>query len=118
MRKDERNLKKHVLPKWAGANRDYRHIRRADAIELIEGIVADGKQTAANRVHALVSKILLFAVDADEIEANPLNRLRKRGKEGVGRRMLSLAEVPIFWPGIIHKPVSGSVSGSHSAWHS
>ena len=104
---DERNLKKHVLPKWA--KRDYRHIRRADAIELIEGIVADGKQTAANRVHALVSKIFSFAVDADEIEANPLNRLRKRGKEGVGRRMLSLAEVPIFWRGIIHKPVSERV---------
>jgi len=104
---DERNLKKHVLPKWT--KKDYRTLKRADAIELIEGIVADGKQTAANRVHALVSKIFSFAVDADLIDANPVSRLRKRGKENVRRRLLAPEEIPVFWRGIVQKPVSPSL---------
>ena len=57
-------------------------------------------------MHALVSKIFSFAVDADELDANPLSRLRKRGKENVGRRVLSGAEASMFWHGIICKPVS------------
>ena len=72
---DELNLNKHILPKWG--KRDYRRIRRADAIELIEGIVAAGTHTAANRVHALISKVFSFAVDADLLEANPVARLKR-----------------------------------------
>jgi integrase-like protein len=85
---DDRNLNKHVLPKWG--KRDYRKIRRADAIELIEDIVAAGKHTAANRVHALISKVFSFAVDADLLEANPVSRLQKRGKEEKGCALASL----------------------------
>src|SRR5262245_61543086 len=44
---DRRNLDVHILPKWG--KRDFRNIRRADVIELIEGIVSSGKHVAANR---------------------------------------------------------------------
>src|SRR6516225_8100887 len=60
---DRRNFALHVLPKWS--KRDFRTIRRADVIELIESIVSDGKHTTANRVHSLISKIFNFAVEAD-----------------------------------------------------
>jgi hypothetical protein len=66
---DRRNLALHVLPEWG--KRDFRNIRRADVIELIEGIVSTGKHVAANRVHSLVSKVFNFAVDADLLETNP-----------------------------------------------
>jgi Arm DNA-binding domain len=52
---DRRNLAVHVLPRWA--KRDFRAIRRADVIEVIESIVTAGKHAAGNRVHSLISKI-------------------------------------------------------------
>src|SRR5262249_36068837 len=76
---DQRNLDVHVLPKWG--KRPFASIHRADVIELIEGIIADGKPTAANRVHALISKVFSFAIDASLTELNPCARLKKRGVE-------------------------------------
>jgi integrase len=104
---DRRNLAVHVLPKWG--KRDFRTIRRADAIELIETIVGSGKHAAGNRVHALISKIFSFALDSDLIEANPVTRLRKRGIENIGRRVLSDAEIKTFWNGVVMPPVSRRV---------
>jgi len=104
---DRRNLKIHILPHWVA--RDYRNIKRADVIELIERIVSAGTHTAANRVHALVSKIFSFAVDADLRDDNPAARLRKRGVERVGRRVLSDHEIRLFWPAIVLRPVSRGV---------
>ena len=104
---DRRNLAVHVLPKWS--KRDFRTIRRADAIELIESIVGSGKHAAGNRVHALISKVFSFALDSDLIEANPVTRLRKRGIENVGRRVLSDAEIKTFWNGIVLPPISRRV---------
>jgi integrase len=105
---DRRNLRVHVLPKWG--KRDFRNIRRADVIELIESIVSAGKHAAANRVHSLISKIFNFAiVDADLLEASPAARLRKRGVENIGRRVLTDGEIRLFWHGIVLTPVSRSV---------
>jgi len=104
---DRRNLDVHVLPKWS--KRDFRTIRRADVIELIEAIVSAGKHAAGNRVHSLISKIFSFAIDADLLEANPAARLRKRGVEKVGRRLLSDDEIRVFWRGIVVSPISRPV---------
>ena len=76
---DERMLRKHVLPRWG--RRDFTLLGRADLIELVERIVANGKPIMANRVQALVSSIFSFAVDSDLVKANPFLRLRKRGAE-------------------------------------
>jgi integrase len=104
---DRRNLAVHVLPKWA--KRDFRAIRRADVIEVIESIVSAGKHAAGNRVHSLISKVFSFAIDADLLEANPAARLRKRGVEKVGRRVLDDTEIRTFWRGIVLPPVSRQV---------
>jgi len=53
---DRLNLNVHILPKWA--KRDFRTIRRADIIELIESIIGAGKHATANRVHTLISGIV------------------------------------------------------------
>ena len=96
---DRRNLEKHVLPLWGA--RPYASIRRADVIELVERLIAAGKPTLANRVQSLVSTVFSFALDADLIEAHPAHRLKKRGVENVGRRVLSDPEIRLFWSGII-----------------
>ena len=101
---DERNLRKHVLPKWAG--RTFAEIRRRDVIELVEGLVTDGKPTLANRVQSLISSVFSFAMDADLAEANPCHRLRKRGVERVGRRVLSDEEIRLFWSRIVEPPAT------------
>ena len=96
---DERNLRKHVLPRWQ--KRPYASIKRGDVIELVEGLVTAGTPTLANRVQSLVSTVFTFALDAGLVEFNPCHRLRKRGVENIGRRVLSDAEIKLFWNGIV-----------------
>ncbi|MFZ1190024.1 MAG: tyrosine-type recombinase/integrase [Pseudolabrys sp.] len=104
---DRLNLDVHILPKWA--KRDYRTIRRADIIELIESIIGAGKHATANRVHTLISGIFTFAIDAELLDANPAARLKKRGVEEPRRRILDDAEIVAFWEGIVLAPVSRPV---------
>jgi integrase len=100
--RDERNLNLHVLPKWK--ERDFRTIRRADVIELIEGLLSDGKPVLANRVQALVSVVFSFAVDSDLIDSNPCTRLRKRGEERARERVLTDPEIRLFWHKVVEPP--------------
>jgi integrase len=101
---DEANLKRHVLPKWK--SRSYASIGRADVIELVEGLVKAGKPVQANRIQSLISSVFSFAIDSALLSANPCSRLRKRGAERAGRRVLSDPEIQLFWDGIIEPPVS------------
>jgi integrase len=96
---DDRNLTKHVLPKWKNLN--YASIRRADAIELLEAIVNDGKPTLANRIQSLVSKVFSFGVNASLLETNPCYHLDRRGVERVRHRVLSDDEIRLFWRSIV-----------------
>jgi integrase len=101
---DERMLRKHLLPRWA--RRDFTLLGRADLIQLVESIIADGKPIMANRVQALVSSIFSFAVDASLVAANPFLRLRKRGVERAKTRILSDDEIRLFWAHTAKAPVS------------
>jgi len=48
-------------------------------------------------------------MDADLVAGNPCVRLRRRGVESIGRRVLSTEEIRQFWPKITQKPVSPRV---------
>ena len=62
----------------------------------------DGRQTRSGELGAsLVSGIFTFGMDAAVCGANPCHRLKKRGPEKVGRRVLSDAEIRSFWNGIV-----------------
>jgi integrase len=104
---DERNLNLHVLPKWK--DRAFDSIERAEVIELIESLITAGKPTLANRVHALISTVYGFAIDAGLTLINPCARLRKRGVERIGRRVLSDPEIHLFWPKVVHSPITRRV---------
>lgn len=93
--RDRELLKNHILPKWA--NRAYVAITRGDVIELVEGIVAAGTPTTANRVQSLISGIFSFAIDAGLLSSNPCTRLHKRGDEKPKDRVLSDDELRAFW---------------------
>ena len=97
--RDARNLELHVLPHWR--SRAASAIKRGDVIELVERLISDGKPTLANRIQSLVSSIFTFGMDAAVVEANPCHRLKKRGVENVGRRVLSDNEIRLFWSGIV-----------------
>jgi integrase len=101
---DDRALRLHVLPHWGA--RPFDSIGRGDVIALCERIVADGKPTQANRVHALISKVFSFAVDADLVAANPCARLKRRAKEVKGTRVLADDEIRLFWRRIGEAPNS------------
>lgn len=104
---DERNLKLHVNPRWG--KRRFDEIRKADVIELAEGLVKAGKPVLANRVQSLVSKIFSFAEDAGLVEVKPFARLKRRGTENVGTRVLDNDELRLFWERIVQKPVTRRV---------
>jgi integrase len=106
-KQDERNLRLHVLARWA--RRDYAGISRADVIALAEGLVTAGKPVLANRVQALVSSIFSFAADADLIPVNLCLQLRKRGQENAKTRTLSDEEIRTLWQRAVEPPISRPV---------
>src|SRR5262245_4293087 len=99
--RDARNLERHVLPHWR--SRAASAIKRGDVIELVEGLISAGKPTLANRIQSLVSSVFTFGMDAAVVETNPCHRLKKRGVENVGRRVLSDDEIQLFWLGIVDR---------------
>ena len=50
--------------------------------------------------------VLGFAVDSDLIDANPCTRLRKRGEERAGERVLTDPEIRLFWRKVTEPPAS------------
>jgi integrase len=104
---DDRRLKLHILPKWG--RRNYEKISRGDVIELIEELIAAGTPSLANSVHALVSSMFTFALDNGLVHGSPCARLKKRAAENIGRRVLKDAEIRLFWPKVLHAPVSRRV---------
>jgi integrase len=103
---NRRNLGKHVLPFWGDL--PFASIKRPVVIERLEEIIGAGHHSAANRIHALVSKIFSFAIEVGLLEAHPIAGLKKRGKERTKDRVLSDDELRLFWDRIVESPVSQS----------
>jgi integrase len=101
---DERILTVDVLPKWG--DRSVRDLTRRDVRALVDGVVDRGAPVLANRVLALVRKMLNFAVDHDWIEANPAARITKPTREVSRERVLSDDEIRRFWRVLEHFPTT------------
>jgi integrase len=71
----ERKLRVEVLPGW-GARR-VGEIRRADVLRLVEDARERGG-VCSNRTLALVRAVFQFAVDREELDANPALRIPRR----------------------------------------
>ena len=101
---DERLLDMDVLPKWG--DRSVRELTRRDVRALIDRVVDRGAPVLANRVLALVRKMLNFAVDEDWIEANPAARVKKPTPEVSRERVLTDDEIRRLWRVLEHFPTT------------
>ena len=96
VREDERKLKVEVLPRWG--MRMVAEIRRADVLRLIEEARERGG-VCSNRTLALVRGLFQFAVDREELDANPALRIPRRHlyTEEPRERVLSEDEIQALW---------------------
>jgi integrase len=107
---DERILNADVLPAWR--DKSVRDLTRGDVRALVED-VADRAPIMANRVLALVRKMLNFAVDHDWLEGNPAARVQKPAREVARERVLTDEELRRVWrvlsnpPSTTDKPAPG-----------
>lgn len=99
---DERILNVEVLPSWR--DRSVRDLTRRDVRALIER-KADKSPIMANRLLAVVRKMLNFAVDHDWLDANPAARVQKPAPENSRDRVLSADEIRRVWR-ILSRPPS------------
>jgi integrase len=94
-KQDERMLNQEPLPRWK--NVKLADLSRADVRSLIEGIVDRGAPIHANRMLALIRKIMNFAVEREWIEHSPCDHIKPMGKEVTRDRVLSHGEIRVFW---------------------
>ncbi|AMY10571.1 Prophage CP4-57 integrase [Luteitalea pratensis] len=91
---DERILTRDLLPTWRDV--PVRQLTRRTIREHLDAI-ADRAPVMANRVAALVSKILNFGVDREWLDANPAARLAKPTRERSRERVLTDNEIRALW---------------------
>jgi integrase len=101
---DERVLEADVLPTWGA--RSVRDLTRRDVRTLIDRVADRGAGVMANRVLALVRKMLNFAVDHDWLDANPAARVKKPTPEVSRERVLTNDEIRRIWRVLEHFPTT------------
>lgn len=101
---DKRLLDTDILPKWR--ERSVRDLTRRDVRALVDRVVDRGAPVLANRVLALVRKMLNFGVDNDWIDANPAARITKPTREVSRERVLTDDEIRRLWRMLEHFPTT------------
>lgn len=114
---EERILDVYVLPAWK--DRSVRALTRRDVRTLVEPIAERGAPVMANRVLAVVRRMLNFGVRRDWIEANPASLIAKPGRENSRDRVLSDEELRALWrllerfPATLEKQAPGRKRAKH-----
>lgn len=72
-------------------------IKRAEVIELLDGIVDRGSPVMANRVLAALRKLFNWSLERDLVEANPCDRVKPPAAEKSRDRVLSNDELRALW---------------------
>ena len=72
-------------------------IKRGDIVRVLDGIVANGTPTRANRALAAIKKLMNWCVDRDMLEASPVASLGPPAKETARDRVLSNDELRTIW---------------------
>lgn len=96
-RKTEQILNRDVVPAWGP--RPIGSISRADVLELLDGIMDQGKPYMANRVLGHVRTLFNWAVARGLVEASPVAGIRAPGREVKRDRVLTEAEMRAVWAG-------------------
>jgi integrase len=75
-------------------------ITKRDVLAVVDGIVARGAETGANRWLAYASKFFGWCAEREIIDAVPTDRVRKPKREEHRHRFLSDTEIPWVWRGL------------------
>jgi integrase len=94
-RETERVFRKDVLPHWAG--RKVQSITRRDVLDLLDTLVDRGLGTGVNRVLAAVRRFFNWCVERDIIATSPAAGVKPPAPETSRDRVLSDAEIRLFW---------------------
>jgi len=87
-----------VLRKFEGLyKKPINEIKRGDVVRVLDGIVAKGTPTRANRALAAIKKLMNWCVDRDMLEASPVATLRPPTKETARDRVLTNDELRTIW---------------------
>jgi len=81
-------------------------IRRADVRALLEAVVERGSPVTANRLLALVRKMLNIAIDLEWIDANPAGSMSKPAAEQSRDRVLTTDEIRALWRWLDREPAA------------
>jgi integrase len=93
--RDDARMIRMELKDWT--DRPVASIRRADVRALLEAIVTRGAPVVANRVLALVRKILNFALDREWVESNVAAKMARPAAEHSRTRVLTEDEIRAVW---------------------
>jgi integrase len=104
---DARVLNVEILPRWR--DRSVRDLTRRDVRALLEAIVDRGAPVMANRVLAVIRKMLNYAVDRDWLDANPAARMSKPTVEVSRDRVLTDDEVRKVWRCLTNLPTTAQL---------
>jgi len=88
-------LDRFILEPWG--ERDVQSIKKRDIIDLLDEIADSGRETTANRTLAYVRKFLNWCVERDILEISPATGVKPPAKENKRERVLSDAEIRLFW---------------------
>ena len=91
-------------------------IRRSDVRDVLEAIVTRGAPVLANRVLALVRKILNFALDREWIEANVAAKMARPAAEQSRTRVLTEEEIRQIWAHLEQRPPKDLEPAEQRQW--
>jgi integrase len=103
-KEEERVLDVNVLPCWK--DRSVRELTRRDVRALVAPIVDRGSPIMANRVLAVVRRMLNYGIRNDWLEANPASLIDKPGREVSRERVLTDDEIRRVWQLLSRQPTT------------
>lgn len=88
-------LRRSAVNAWG--DRPIREITKRDVSRLLLGLVAEGKEVAANRTFAHLRKFFNWAAEHGYIDTPPTERMKMPTKEESRDRFLDDREIALFW---------------------
>jgi integrase len=103
-KEEERVLNVEVLPAWKA--RSVQELTRRDVRALVAPIVDRGSPIMANRVLAVVRRMLSYGIRNDWLDANPASLIDKPGREVSRERVLTDDELRRLWRLLCRQPTT------------
>jgi len=88
-------IRRQLIPEWG--DRPITELRKRDAIRLTDGLMDQGHQAAALKLHEVVKRLFRWAAQRDEIEVSPFADLPPPAEKEPRQRTLAHAELRTLW---------------------